>query len=326
MNWIVLCLDRVLHGQSSQSVLVYNFTNMHAMSCRSDFLACSGTVNIIEPAGCNTVTLLSAVFPVGLPSLLLLTAMSDSKSLNTFLLGVMIASKNKCVLIHDLSDLTLQIIFDAWWASMNVDSKRPIAWNNSGHVPSWWFHSHYGIEKTSSPGIICIVCHQVLHHPSEHGISSMGKYLLPKAHIAKLKEFTKSEITELTSLMVNETTLPILKRHRSRVITMVSWQSEIISDVRVIPYWPKWQTQCSKLAVKIFETYEFHQDTWNHYLKLKFVPAHIPRKVLSHLVLQQSYRVLCDDLVLLSATALSNICRMEYALTVDAIKKQLLTR
>ena len=32
---------------------------------------------------------------------------------------------------------------------------------------------------------------------------------------------------------------------------------------------------------------------------------------------------LCDDLVLLSATTLSNICRREYALTVNAIKKQL---
>jgi len=27
------------------------------------------------------------------------------------------------------------------------------------------------------------------------------------------------------------------------------------------PYWPKWQTKCSKLADKDFETFEFHQDT-----------------------------------------------------------------
>jgi len=38
MNCIVLFLNHVLHGQSSQSVLVYNFTNMHAMSYWSDFL------------------------------------------------------------------------------------------------------------------------------------------------------------------------------------------------------------------------------------------------------------------------------------------------
>ena len=35
--------------------------------------------------------------------------------------------KNECVYICDLSDLTLQIACDAWWASMNVGSKRPIA-------------------------------------------------------------------------------------------------------------------------------------------------------------------------------------------------------
>jgi hypothetical protein len=63
--------------------------------------------------------------------------MSDTKSLNTSLLEVMISSKNERVFIRDLSDLTLQIIFDAWWASMNVGLKRPIAWNNSRHAPSW---------------------------------------------------------------------------------------------------------------------------------------------------------------------------------------------
>jgi len=38
MNSIVLFLNWVLHGQSLQSNLVYNFTNMHAISYRSDFL------------------------------------------------------------------------------------------------------------------------------------------------------------------------------------------------------------------------------------------------------------------------------------------------
>jgi len=41
MYCIVLFLNQVLPGQSFQSVLVYNFTNMHAMSYRSDFIACS---------------------------------------------------------------------------------------------------------------------------------------------------------------------------------------------------------------------------------------------------------------------------------------------
>jgi len=51
----------------------------------------------------------------------------DTQSLNTSLLEVMISWKNERVFIRDLSDLTLQIIFDAWWASMNVGSKRRIA-------------------------------------------------------------------------------------------------------------------------------------------------------------------------------------------------------
>jgi len=45
--------------------------------------------------------------------------------------------------------------------------------------------------------------------------------------------------------------------------------------------------------------------------------------VISNLEPQRSYKALRDDLVLPSATTLSKICRREYALTVDAIKKQL---
>jgi hypothetical protein len=56
---------------------------------------------------------------------------------------------------------------------------------------------------------------------------------------------------------------------------------------------------------------------------LGFVSAHIPWNAISNLELRWSYTALRDDRVLLSATTLSNICRGEYALTVDAIKKQL---
>jgi len=104
---------------------------MHAMSHRSDFFACGGRVNIQDPAVCCTVLLPSAVFRVELPRFLIPTVMSDSISLNTSLLEVMISSTNDRHLIRDLCDLTLQILFDAWWASMNVGSKRPITWNNS---------------------------------------------------------------------------------------------------------------------------------------------------------------------------------------------------
>jgi len=56
---------------------------------------------------------------------------------------------------------------------------------------------------------------------------------------------------------------------------------------------------------------------------LGFVSAHIPWNAISNLELQWSYKALRNDLVVLSATTLSDMFRREYALTVDAIKKQL---
>jgi len=176
------------------------------------------------------------VLRVGSTSVLILTAMSDSKSLNTSLLEVMISSKSELVSIRDLSDLILQIILDGWWDSMNEGSKRPIAWNNSRHVPSWRFYSQCGIEVTGSPGIICIVCHQVFRHPSEYGTSPMGKHLLAKAHIAKLNESTETKVTELTSTTVDETALAILKRQGSWGIIIVRMQRKIRFDIQYNPY------------------------------------------------------------------------------------------
>jgi len=238
----------------------------------------------------------------------------------------MISSKNEHLFIRDLSDHILQIIFDAWWASLNEGSKRLIAWNNSWHAPSWRFYLHCGIEVTGSPGIICIICHQVLRHPSEHGTSSLGKHLLAKAHIAKLNKLTETEVTELTSLTVDETAWAMLKRQGSRGITIVSLQKTIRFDIQFDPYWLKWQTKRSKFADNDFETFEFHQDTWDWYLRLGFVLAYVPWNAISNLELRQSYKALRDNLVLASATTLSNICRREYALTLDAIKKQLLSQ
>jgi len=40
----------------------------------------------------------------------------------------------------------------------------------------------------------------------------MGKNLLAKSHIPKINELTESEITELTSLMVDETALAMLTK------------------------------------------------------------------------------------------------------------------
>jgi len=156
--------------------------------------------------------------------------MSDSQSINTSMLEVVISSNNECVFICNLSDLTLQIIFDAWKGSMNVGSKCPIAWTNSKHVPFWRVYLHWRIEETGNPGIICIGCHQVLHHPSKHGTCSMGKHLLAKVHIAKLNKLTESDVAELTSTTIDETSLAILKRNDSCGIKIISSPKKLIFD------------------------------------------------------------------------------------------------
>jgi len=176
------------------------------------------------------------VFRVGSSSILIRTAILDSKALNTSFLEIMISSKIERVFNRDLSNLALQIIFDAWWASMNEVSKWPIAWNNSRHALWWWFYLNCGIEATGSPGTICIVCHQVLRHPSEHGPSSMGKHLLAKTHIAMFNKLTGTEGTELSSTTVDETALAIMKRQGSWGITIVSLQRKIRFDIQFDPY------------------------------------------------------------------------------------------
>jgi len=197
------------------------------MSHRSDLiLPCSCNINIQDPVLFRTISNLLTVIQVEVLKAQYSTTTSDTKSLNTSLLEIMISSKNKRIFIRHLSDLTLLIIFDSWWASMKVHSKQPIAWNNSRHASSWRFHLHSGIEETGCPGIICIVCHQVLRDPSEHGTSSMGKHLLAMEHIAKLNELTVSEVSDLTCSTVDESALPILKRNRCRSIPIVSSQTK----------------------------------------------------------------------------------------------------
>jgi len=161
--------------------------------------------------------------------------MSDSQSINIWLLEVMISWKHKWVFICNLTHLPVQIIFNAWWVSMNEDLTRPFGWKSSWLAHSWRFYLHCGIEDIGSPAIICIVCHQVPRHPSEHGTSSMGKYLLVHAHMAKSNELTESEVSELASTTMDESTMAILKRQASRGITIVRMQKKFIFESLVVP-------------------------------------------------------------------------------------------
>jgi hypothetical protein len=66
---------------SSLYTLVSNFTNMHAMSHRSEcFLACSSKLNIDEPVFYMTITYQLTVTPIELFRVQFSTAMSDTNS------------------------------------------------------------------------------------------------------------------------------------------------------------------------------------------------------------------------------------------------------
>jgi len=231
MKCLASFLNWVFNGQSFQYVLLYTFKIMLPMSHRSYVcLASSSRVTIYKPAFYLTTMWLLTVSPLELFSVQIPTTMSDLQCLNIWLVEVMLSSKDDHVFIRVLSDLTLQIILDTLWASMTVGSKHPIACNISRHKPSWRFYLHCGIMETGSTGIICIVCHQVLHHPSDQGTSSIGKHLLAKVHIARLNEFTESEGLKLTRTSVDHAAFSELTRQGSRVISNVRLQQKFIFD------------------------------------------------------------------------------------------------
>jgi len=132
---------------------------MYAISYRAYlFVARNSRINIQDPAIFLTIPYQLTSFPIKLSSTPIHTAMSVSQPSNNSFPEVMISSNNECVFSHDLNHHTLQIIFNAWWPSMNAGSKRSIAWKNSRHEPSWWLSLHCVIEETGSPGIRCRVC------------------------------------------------------------------------------------------------------------------------------------------------------------------------
>lgn len=77
---------------------------------------------------------------VEVPRFQIPTTISDSQSLNSLALEVIIVSTNKHVCIRDLSHRTLLIMVDALSVSRNVCSMCPIDWNNYTHTPSLQFH------------------------------------------------------------------------------------------------------------------------------------------------------------------------------------------
>jgi hypothetical protein len=206
---------------------------------------------------------------------------------------------------------------------MKVGSKCPIVWNNPRHASWWWFYLHCVIEETGNPAIISVICHQCRCHPSEHGTSVLRKHLLPNAQITELNDITESDVTQLITLMVDQTALAIQMRKGIWGTTTVSSQRKFIFDIQVIAYWLRWQTKCSTLAAEDLESSEFQQDTWNCYSLVGIVSAHIPWSSISHWELQWSNKVLWHALVLPSPITLGNISYRESAPTTNVFERQL---
>jgi len=148
----------------------------------------------------------------------------------------MTSYKNDHVCLRDLGDLTVHIIFDGWWDSMNIVFIDPIAWHHSRHASAWRGYLHSGITETGSTGIISNVGHRILGHPSEHGTSWTGKHLVAKVNFTKLNKLIELKVTKLTTSTVDETALAIMKGQGSRWIIRVSWRMTIIFAIRVNPY------------------------------------------------------------------------------------------
>jgi len=153
-----------------------------------------------------------------------------------------------------------------------------------------------------------------------------GELLACKTQMTKLNGLTELEVTELTSSMVDDTALAILKRQGIRGIIIASWPRTFTFDIQVDPYRQKWHTKCSKLAAKDFDTSEFQQDRWNRYLMLGLLWNYIPWNATSNLGLWWSFKEVWSVLLLPSGTTLTNILWRKYALTMDAIMKQLPSR
>jgi hypothetical protein len=90
------------------------------------------------------------------------------------------------------------------------------------------------MQETESPGIICIVCHQVIWHVSGHGTSSIGKHLLVSVHIGKLNELRESELSKFTNTTIDDTALAIVKRQGSHGISFVRSQNKRICNTLCI--------------------------------------------------------------------------------------------
>jgi hypothetical protein len=119
---------------------------------------------------------------------------------------------------------------------MNVQSKCSNGGNHSRCASAGRCYLHCGINETCGSGIISVKNNQLSHLLSVHGTSAMGQYLLAKGFIVKLKEWTESNVIELTSSTMDDKALSISKRQGSRGVTIATLRWKLIFDILVNPY------------------------------------------------------------------------------------------
>ena len=119
---------------------------------------------------------------------------------------------------------------------------------------------------------------------------------------------------------------------------LMSWPKEVfgirsvlrrgksISQFRFYVYFLNWQTNLFDVAAMDIETAEYHQDNCNCILMLRFVLADIRLKTISYAAPRCLFNAWQSEIVWHLANTPSNICRREYILPAEAIKKQLLSR
>jgi hypothetical protein len=153
---------------------------------------------------------------------------------NPSLLEVVISSPNTHVLIRDWRNLSLLIIFNAWWVSLTVGSWHPIASSNHTQAPCGPLYLHCRMETGGIISIIGIVCHQVLHLVSPPVISSMWNHLIGKVLIATFNESKESDVHDLTCSTVDELAFTTLTTQKSQGITIVSWRRKFVLDISIL--------------------------------------------------------------------------------------------
>jgi len=182
----------------------------------------------------------------------------DSKSLHTLLVEILISSNHEHGWFHNLSDLTLHIIFDGWWHFMNVGAKHHVGWNISSHAPSWRFYWHCGIWDTSNLVSYVLFVIKLFAIHQRIGPAQWGNTWW-QLHTSQCWMSWQSQklLNQLRQMPV-EQLWPYWKVMEVKELPYKVRKGNSYSAFKSYLYGPCRLTQCSKLASKDFVNAEFH--------------------------------------------------------------------